>query len=349
MPGDVEIETGRIAAVGCQPAGAGGLAVPGFVDLQVNGFGGVDFLTADPGAYAAAGDALAATGVTAFQPTLISAPPAALRTALAVASEARCPLRVLGVHLEGPFLSPAWPGAHQPEHLRAPDPALLDELLAAGSVAAMTLAPVLPGGLDLIEALAGRRVGARIGHTDADAATAGAAFERGAAAITHIHNAHRRFAPRDPGPAGAALARDGVAVTAIVDGVHLAPETVESVRRAAGARLCVVSDAIAAAGCGDGTFSLGSAGVEVRDGRATRPDGTLAGSTGGLDRALRLLDEGGAPLAGAVHAVSRAPALLAGRPDLGRLARGAPADVVVLDDELRVTRTVAGGVELYAE
>ena len=113
-----------------------------------------------------------------------------------------------------------------------------------------------------------------------------------------------------------------MAVTAIVDGVHLAPETVESVRRAAGARLCVVSDAIAAAGCGDGTFSLGSAGVEVRDGRATRPDGTLAGSTGGLDRALRLLAEGGAPLADAVHAVSRAPALLAGRPDLGTLAAG---------------------------
>ena len=145
----------------------------------------------------------------------------------------------------------------------------------------MTLAPELPGGLDLIEALGGRGVGARIGHTDADAATARAAFERGAGAITHIHNAHRRFAPRDPGPAGAALARDGVAVTAIVDGVHLAPETVESVRRAAGARLCVVSDAIAAAGCGDGTFSLGSAGVEVRDGRATRPDGTLAGSPAG--------------------------------------------------------------------
>ena len=128
MPGDVEIETGRIAAVGCQPAGAGGLAVPGFVDLQVNGFGGVDFLSADGADYAAAGDALAATGVTAFQPTLISAPPAALRTALAVASEARCPLRVLGVHLEGPFLSPAWPGAHQPEHLRAPDPAAGERL-----------------------------------------------------------------------------------------------------------------------------------------------------------------------------------------------------------------------------
>ena len=122
VPGDVEIEAGRIAAVGCRPAGAGGLAVPGFVDLQVNGFGGVDFLSADPGDYAAAGDALAATGVTAFQPTLISAPPAALRSALAVASEARCPLRVLGVHLEGPFLSPAWPGAHRPEHLRDPTP-----------------------------------------------------------------------------------------------------------------------------------------------------------------------------------------------------------------------------------
>ena len=348
LPGDVEIEAGRIAEVGLLPAGAGGLAVPGFVDLQVNGFGGVDFLGAGPGDYATAGDALAATGVTAFQPTLISAPPAALRSALAARPRSRCPLRVLGVHLEGPFLSPAWPGAHRPEHLREPDLALLDELLAAGPVSAMTLAPELPGALELVDALAARGVGARIGHTDADAATAGAAFERGATAITHIHNAHRRFAARDPGPAGAALARDGVAITAIVDGFHLAPETVESVRRAAGARLCVVSDAIAAAGCGDGTFALGAAVVEVRDGRATRPGGTLAGSTSGLDRALRLLAEGGAPLADAVHAVSRAPALLAGRPDLGTLAPGAPADLAVLDDELRVTRTLVGGVERHA-
>jgi N-acetylglucosamine-6-phosphate deacetylase len=347
VPGDVEIEDGRVAAVGLSPAGASGLAVPGFVDLQVNGFAGVDFLAAAPEDYARAGEALAAAGVTAYQPTLITAAPETLRSALAAAAAGRelSPVRLLGVHLEGPFLSPAWPGAHPPEHLREPDRGLLGELLAAGPVEAVTLAPELPGGLDLVEWLTARGVNVRIGHTDADSATAHAAFDRGAAAITHIHNAHRRFAPRDPGPAGAALARDDVTITAIVDGVHLAPETVELVRRAAGPRLCLVSDAIAAAGLGDGRYRLGELELEVRDGRSTRADGTLAGSVGPLDAAVRRLVDGGAPLADAIHAATRAPALLAGRPDLGTLEPGATADLAVLDSSLRVSRTLVGGVE----
>lgn len=347
LAGDVEIEGGRIAAVGRSPAGSAGLAVPGFVDLQVNGFGGVDFLTATPDDYAVAGEALAAAGVTAYQPTLITAAPGVLQTALATAAAGRdrSPIRVLGVHLEGPFLSPSWPGTHPAEHLRDPDPDLLGELLAAGPVAAVTLAPELPGGLELVESLAARGVNVRIGHTDADAATAHAAFDRGATAITHIHNAHRRFAARDPGPAGAALARDDVTVTAIVDGVHLAGETVDGLRRAAGERLCLVSDAIAAAGLGDGRYRLGEVEVEVRDGRSTRADGTLAGSVGPLDASVRRLAEAGAPLADAVHAATRAPALLAGRPDLGTLTPGAPADLVVLDERLRVVRTLVAGIE----
>jgi N-acetylglucosamine-6-phosphate deacetylase len=348
VAGDVELAEGRVAAVGVSPPGAAGLAVPGFVDVQVNGFGGVDFLSAAPTDYATAGDALAGSGVTAIQPTLITSPAAALVAAIEVATAAACPVRLLGVHLEGPFLSPEWPGAHPVEHLRDPDPALMDELLGAGPVAAVTLAPELPGALGLVEAVGARGVNVRIGHTDADAATAHAAFDRGAAAITHIHNAHRRLAARDPGPAGAALARDDVAVTAIVDGVHLADETVEVVRRAAGARLCLVSDAIAAAGVGDGSYRLGEVEVEVRDGRATKADGTLAGSVGSLDAAVRRLVATGATLAEAVHAASRAPALLAGRPDLGTLAPGAPADATVLDAELRVTRTLVGGEERFA-
>jgi N-acetylglucosamine-6-phosphate deacetylase len=352
--GDVEIADGRIAAVGLSPAGGSGLAVPGFVDLQVNGFAGVDFLSAAPEDYAAAGEGLAATGVTACQPTLITAPPEALARALGAAAgasangAAACPVRLLGVHLEGPFLSPAWPGAHPAEHLRAPGQALMDELLAAGPVAALTLAPELPGALELIEALSARGVNVRIGHTDADAATATAAFDRGASAITHIHNAHRPFSPRDPGPAGAALARDDVTVTAIVDGIHLADETVQIVRRAAGSRLCLVSDAIAAAGLGDGHYRLGEVEIDVRDGRSTRADGTLAGSVGTLDAAVRRLVAAGATLAEAIHAASRAPAILAGRPELGTLAPGSAADVAVLDADLRVVRTLVDGAERFA-
>jgi N-acetylglucosamine-6-phosphate deacetylase len=342
VAGDVEVEDGRIAAVGLSPAGADGLAVPGFVDLQVNGFTGVDFLTAERDGYASAGTALAEAGVTAFQPTLVSAPPERIQAALAQAAAAPdLPARLLGAHLEGPFLSPRRRGAHAEEHLRRPDRGLAAELIASGPVAAMTMAPELPGALELIEWLVDNRVQVRIGHTDADAPTAHAAFDRGAAAITHIHNAHRPFAARDPGPAGAALAREDVTVTAIIDGVHLAPETITVVRRAAGRRLCAVSDAIAAAGLGDGRFRLGDQEVAVREGRSALPDGTLAGSVGALDRSLRLLVETGATLAEGVHATSRAPALLAGRPELGTLERGAPADVAVIDDELRVTRTLS--------
>jgi N-acetylglucosamine-6-phosphate deacetylase len=348
VAGDIRVEDGRLAALEVSPAGREGVAVPGFVDLQVNGYAGVDFLTAEPDEYATASSRLAAAGVTAFQPTLISAPREATRAALeqgAAAAEA-ARIRLLGFHLEGPFLSPRRPGAHQGEHLREPDLALAEELIAAGPVAAMTLAPELPGALELVEELVARGVGVRIGHTDADAETAHAAFDRGASAITHVHNAHRPFAARDPGPAGAALARDEVTVTAIVDGVHLAPETVAIVRRAAGARLVLISDAVAAAGLGDGRFRLGASEIEVRDGRSELADGTLAGSVTALDRSVRLLVKGGATLAEAVHAASRAPALLARRSDLGVLKLGGPADIAVLDDELHVVRTLVGGREL---
>jgi N-acetylglucosamine-6-phosphate deacetylase len=350
VPGDVLIAAdGTVAAVGVKPAGRAGVAVPGFVDLPVNGFAGVDFLGADAGDYARAGEALAATGVTAYQPTLISAPARDVRRALAAIREAALTTgpRIIGAHLEGPFLSPAWPGAHDPRNLQPADLALADALLAAGPVTMMTVAPELPEGLLLVEGLRDRGIVVSIGHTDADADRARRAFECGARAITHVHNAHRRFAPRDPGPAGVALSRDDVAVMAIADGVHLAPETLRVAHLAAGARLCLVSDAIEAAGLGDGDFRLGDRAVRVAGGAARLQDGTLAGSVGTLDHGLRQLVAAGATLPEAAHAASTAPARLAGLTGLGELAPGAPADVTVLDDRLEVVRTLVAGVERY--
>ena len=349
VAGDVLVAGGSVDAVGVRPAGRAGLAVPGFVDLQVNGFAGVDFLAAGPSDHLRAGEALAATGVTAYLPTFITAPVPAYRDALrALAATPERGPRRLGAHLEGPFLSPAWPGAHPAEHLLEPDVALVDELRALGPVATMTLAPELPGGLELVEALTARGIVVHVGHTDADAATAHAAFDRGARALTHVHNAHRRFAARDPGPAGVALVRPDVSVTAILDGVHLAPETAAGVWLAARERLCLISDAIAAAGRGDGTYRLGEAEVHVAGGACRLADGRLAGSVVTLDRAVRELAALGATTAEAVHAVTAAPARLLGRPDLGRLAPGARADVTVLDGDLRVVRTLVGGEEAFA-
>jgi N-acetylglucosamine-6-phosphate deacetylase len=342
--GDVEIVDGSIAEVGL--AGGGhGLAAPGFVDLQANGFAGVDFASADGAAYGRAADAMLETGVTAFQPTFITAHEAELVAAL---REVPDDPRIVGAHLEGPFLSPTRLGAHPAEARRDPDPALLERLLGAGPVSYMTLAPELPGALELIDALRARRIVVACGHSDATAEQAHAAFDRCARTVTHLFNAMRPLGHRDPGIAGAALARDDVVVQAIVDGIHLAPETVQLVWRAAKGRLALVTDAIAAAGVGDGRYRLSGVDVTVQDGVARRDDGVLAGSVLTMIEAVRNLHALGAPLVQAVDAASRVPARVLGRHDIGTLRPGSRADVVVLDDRLEVSRVLLSGRERVA-
>lgn len=349
VEGDVVVEGGSIARVGVLPPGRSGLAVPGLVDLHVNGFAGVDFLTAGDEDHRRAGAAMAATGVTAHLPTFVSSPVEVVFAALAaVDGLSGLAPRVLGAHLEGPFLSPRWPGAHDPAHLRAPDVALADRLCDAGPVRMVTLAPELPGGLELVGRLRARGVVVSCGHSDADAATAHAAFDRGATAVTHVHNAHRRWTPRDPGLAGAALVRPQVSVQTIVDGVHLAPETAQATFLAARERFCLVTDAVEAAGGGPRVCRLGGRVATVCAGAVRLADGTLAGSVLTLDQAVRNLVLGGAGLPQAIHAATAAPARLIGRDDLGNLREGCTADVAVLDDELRVTRTLVDGAEVFA-
>ena len=351
--GDVEVADGRVAAVG--RAGEGrGLAVPGLVDLQVNGYAGVDVLDADPDELADLGEALLRAGVLWYQPTLITSPPERVRETLGAIGEAveqavnggrgAGGARILGAHLEGPFLSPAKPGAHPVEWLRDPDPDLLASFLVAGCpVTTVTLAPELPRAGELIDALVQRGVVVSVGHTDASAATVHAAFDLGARTVTHLFNAMRPFGHRDPGPAGAALARDDVVVQLIADGVHVAAEAIQVAWRAARGRLALVTDAIAAAGLGDGDYRLGEREVRVEGGVPRLADGTLAGAVRPLEWGLRTLAELGLPLAEAVDAVTRTPARLLGRDDVGRLAPGAPADLVVLDDDLVVADVLVGG------
>ncbi len=350
MRGDVRVEDGRIVAVGVLPAGGGGIAAPGFVDLQVNGFAGVDFLAADPLDYATAGEALATTGVTGYLPTFITAPEHEHASAIAAASAASATSgpRILGVHLEGPFLSPAWPGAHERRHLRLPATALIDRLASAGSIALVTLAPELPGAMEVIRDLVGRGIVVSCGHSDADAAVAHAAFDAGARAVTHLHNAHRRFGHRDPGLGGVALVRPEVTVQAIVDGVHLAPEVAYGAFRAARERFSLVTDAMAAARLGDGRYRLGSQDVRVEGMQARLADGTYAGSVLTMDAAVRNLVALGATEVEALLAASRAPARLLARAGVGLLTPGRQADIVVLDDRLEVQATLVGGRRLVA-
>ena len=344
VPGDVEIADGVIADVGLMGGnGRGCIAVPGFVDLQVNGFGGVDFMGADADGYARGGEALLETGVTAYLPTFISAPEDDLLTALGnVPLESDGP-RLLGVHLEGPFLSDKRLGVHPRAARRDPDLSLLERLLAAGPVRLMTLAPELPGADALIGLLLARGVAVSCGHSDATAAEASRAFDRGAKTVPHLFNAMRPFGHRDPGLVGAALAREDVIVQIILDGVHLAEETARLIWRSAAGRVALVTDAIAGAGMGDGAYLLAGSEIEVRDGVVRGLDDVLAGSALTMIEAMRNLHRLGVPLREALDAATSVPARVLGLPTVGRLDVGFPADLVVLDDNLEIDRVCIGG------
>lgn len=346
LPGDVEVSGGRVQAVAVGVPRGTLIAVPGFVDLQVNGFAGVDLLDADSAGYARVGEALLETGVTAYQPTLITAPEAV--TAAALRQVAALPhdpggSRVLGAHLEGPFIAPSRLGTHPERWRRDPDERLLDRLLAAGPVTHVTLAPELPGALQLVEHLRVRGVTVACGHSAATSEQAHAAFDLGARTVTHLFNAMAPFAARNPGLAGAALVRQDVTVQIIVDGHHLAAETVLLAWRAAAGRCALVTDATAAAASSDGGYLLGETAIELRDGVVRRADGTLAGSALTMIGALRNLHRLGVALPECVAAAATVPAGIACRADLGRLEPGAAADLVVLDDNLEIRDVLRGG------
>jgi N-acetylglucosamine-6-phosphate deacetylase len=345
VPGDVDVDDGRIIAVGLSRGPRGRVAIPGFVDLQVNGYGGVDFLSASTDDYRRAGEALLLAGVTAYQPTFITSAEATTVEALRTMATNELGPRVLGAHLEGPFLSADRPGTHPLEHLRAPDVALLDRLLDAGPVTQMTLAPELPGADALVERLRARGVSVSAGHTNATAEEAHHAFDLGVEGVTHVFNAMRPLRSRDPGIAGAALTRAGVVIAMVVDGHHLADETVRLVWTCAAGRVALVTDAIAVAGGGGGgTFQLGDVEVAVEDGAAPmREDGTLAGTVLTMIDAVRNLHALGVPFEQAVGAATEVPARFLGRGDIGFLEPGAPADVVVLDDRLEIQTVLCAG------
>ena len=348
VPGDVEIADGKIVAVGLTSANGSGLASPGFVDLQVNGFAGVDFFSADADGYRRAGKALLECGVTSYQPTFITSPEQELVAALMEVPVNGAAPRVLGAHLEGPFISPERLGTHPAEARRDPDRALMERLLAAGPVSHVTLAPELPGALELVELLGERRVTVSCGHSDATSAEAREAFARGVKTVTHIFNAMRPFAAREPGLAGAALVTRDVVVQVILDGVHLAEDTARLVWQAAGGRVALVTDAIAAAHAGDGAYTIAGVDFEVEDGVARNADRVLAGSTVCMIDAIRNLVALGASVEAALSAACALPAQIAGRPELGTLAPGSVADVVVLDDSLEIQRVLVRGEEALA-
>lgn len=323
QPGDVEVCGGIVTAVGLPP-GEAGTAAPGFVDLQVNGYRGVDALSSDDAAVAGLRQTLPATGVTAFALTLISAPVADIDRGLARIgalrdaqddNNAQAGARLLGAHLEGPFISPRYPGAHPVEHLLPARADLVERWLATGALVAVTLAPEVRGGVEAITALTDAGVMVSLGHCDATGAEAAAAFDRGASALTHALNAHRPLLARDPGPLGVALTRSDVVLMVIADGIHLDPVILTLLQQAAPGQIGLVTDSIVASGLGDGIYRFGPLEVTVVDGRATVGSGRLAGSVATMDSSVRTAAVAWG-LERALAAATSVPAALIGRPEL---------------------------------
>jgi N-acetylglucosamine-6-phosphate deacetylase len=349
VPGDVAVADGYVVALGLTP-GRGGIAVPGLVDLQVNGYSGVDFLRASVEELAGAGLALARDGVLAYQPTLISneigpTQVAAARVADLVSQQPEG-ARVLGIHLEGPFLSPLRAGTHPLRRLVAPDIETLISLLNAGPVTMVTLAPELPGALELVRECTRRGIVVSFGHSDADAGQARRGFEEGGRAVTHILNAMPPLTARAPGLAGAALADPRVVVQIIGDEIHIADEMLRVVTTAARGRWNLVSDATAASGLGDCEFHFGEVPVVASGGAVRRQDGTFAGSAAKLLDGVRHLAGLGVGLEDVLSAATERPAALLGLTDLGRIRVGGRADLVVLGDGLEIDDVILNGRSL---
>lgn len=365
--GFVEVADGVIDSVGIgqPPPGMAadvvlpdGYLLPGLVDLQVNGYFGVEFQTAGADGWASVARRLPETGTTAFMPTLITAPLGSLGAVLGAAA-GFLPgkpdgARVLGVHVEGPFISPRRKGAHNPEWITDPTPTAVGGLIEAGRgvLRVVTLAPELPGALPAIRQLLEAGVLVSVGHTDATAAQVDAAAQRGVAMVTHLFNAQRPLSHREPGVVGQALFDSRLTSGMIVDLHHVVAPVCKIAFDAAPGRIVLVTDAAAPAGMPPGEYLLGAEPVTLPEGNGVPPvrsDSTLAGSALRMDTAIANAVACGVPLPAAVAAATRIPADLIGRPDLGRVSKGAAADLVWLSPQLRTRATWVAGELVYAD
>ena len=327
------------------------LVVPGFVEMHVHGGGGASYTDANDADILRAAMFHRRHGTTTTLASLVTASPAQLLTAVRALAEATRTGTIAGIHLEGPWLSVARCGAHDPEQLRDPEPAEIDALLAAGggAIRMVTLAPERHGSDDAITRFLDAGVVVSIGHTDATYQQSRHAVELGATVGTHLFNAMRPMHHREPGPVLALLEDPRVIVELIADGVHVHPAVLRAAVHAAGAdRVALVTDATTAAGLGDGEFRLGAVQIEVVEQVArVRGTSTIAGSTATMDQLFRaaagLGSDRDAALAAAVQMTSTTPARALGLDRVGSLRAGADANLVVLDRHLHVTGVMVDG------
>ena len=371
--GIIIVEGSRIAAVGHRdttriPAGAsdfvaaGMTVVPGFIDLHIHGAGGHDVMEGNARALDRICATVARHGTTSIVATTVTASVEDTCHSLEgiaryirnheksefASKENRATAEILGVHLEGPFISKAQRGVHPPDAIAKPSIEILDKFVKAadGLVRILTIAPELPGALQVISHAAAAKIVVALGHTDADYEQARAAIDAGARHCVHIYNAMRPFAHRDPGVIGAIFTDPDVTAEVIADLVHVAGPAIQVLIGTKGFdTVLLVSDGIAATGMPDGNYRLGNFEVSVKDGVARNSEGKLAGSTLTLDRALRNVVALGVPMTDAVRMATVLPARrlgLAGKK--GIIAEGADADLVALTPDLRVAAVMTRGV-----
>jgi N-acetylglucosamine-6-phosphate deacetylase len=361
----VVVEDGRIALVSTREAGAlptgvrvlefpGATLAPAFLDIHIHGAAGHDVMEATPEALGAVSSFLASRGTGGFLATTVTAPlDATLRAVDGLAKLMARPVgersaRIMGIHLEGPFLSHAKRGVQPAEHLLAPSIATFDKLFEAGQgqVRLMTLAPELPGAPELTAHATKRGVRVSLGHSNATAGETRAAISAGAASATHTFNAMRALDHREPGILGTVLTNDALFAELVCDGIHSSPEISRIWWRAKGPeRAILVTDAMSAAGMPDGEYKLGGFAVQVAQGRATK-DGVLAGSVLTLDRALKnFLEFSGATLDQGLRLLTANPAALTGLgSEAGWLAAGRAANVVAVSPEGKLVASLMNGV-----
>jgi N-acetylglucosamine-6-phosphate deacetylase len=342
---------------------AGATLCPGFIDIHIHGAAGHDVMEAQDGSLYAIQHLLAQHGVTGYLPTTITAPLEEILSALdrlanAIEAASQVPhtrsahaqsnqAQPLGIHIEGPFLSHERRGVHPPEHLQKPTLALLNRMWEAsrGHIKLITIAPEIEGAMEVIGEAVRRGICISIGHSDAHLDAARAGFLAGARHATHTFNAMRPLGHRDPGILGFVLTEHELSADIIADGIHVAPEIIDLFFRAKGRdRAVLITDALSATGMPDGHYHLGSFEFEVHDGRCTA-HGTLAGSVLTLDKAVRnLMKFARVDLQQALPSATLNPARTIGvGANRGRLAAGASADIVVLDANQQVIKTIVRG------
>lgn len=332
------------------------ILAPGFFDIHIHGGGGIDAMLATPAELPRLGEFLARHGVTSYFPTTVTAPLDTTYKALdSLADAIEAPhnsngpaqARPLGIHLEGPFLSHKRRGVHPPELLVSPTVQIFEKLwqAARGHLRMMTIAPEIPGAMEVIAEAARRKVCVSIGHSDAELPAAQQAVKLGARHATHTFNAMRPLDHRQPGILGEVLSDDSITADMIVDGIHVSPEVVKVFLHAKGhERAVLITDAISATGMPEGRYQLGPIEVEVKDGKCTA-NGSLAGSVLTMDRAVRNVTKfSDWTLRDGVRAATLNPAHAVGMTDSrGILKPGARADFTVLSSSGEILKTIVAG------